>query len=162
MSGTMCWPVQPVPGILSRDCLPLANNTTILTIVDWFSKAAHFIALPKLPSARKTADLLTSHVVHLHGIPQDVVSDRGPQFISRVWKEFCRGLGITVSFSSGFHPQTNGQTERTNQDLESALRCVVSANPSSWSSYLPWVEYSHNSLTSSATGLSPFEASLGY
>ncbi|KAI3361551.1 hypothetical protein L3Q82_013699, partial [Scortum barcoo] len=73
-----------------------ATNTTILTIVDRFSKAAHFIALPKLPSARETADFLTSHVVRLHGIPQDVVSDRGPQFISRVWKEFCRGLGVTA------------------------------------------------------------------
>ncbi|KAI3374462.1 hypothetical protein L3Q82_006280 [Scortum barcoo] len=76
---------------------PSANNTTtILTIVDRFSKAAHFIALPKLPSVRETADLLTSHVVRLHGIPLDVVSDRhGPLFVSRVWKEFCRGLGIT-------------------------------------------------------------------
>lgn len=143
--------------------LPTSNgHTIILTIVDRFSKAAHFVALPKLPSARETADLLVSHVVRLHGIPTDVVSDRGPQFISQVWRSFCRGLGASVSLSSGFHPQTNGQTERTNQDLESALRCVASANPSSWSTYLPWVELSHNSLVSSATGLSPFEASLGY
>ncbi|KAI3360101.1 hypothetical protein L3Q82_014421 [Scortum barcoo] len=129
--------------------------------LDHFSKAAHFVALPKLPSARETADL-TIHVMHLHGIPQDIVSDRGPQFISEVWREFCRGLDTTVSLSSGFNPQTNGQTEHTNQDLESALRCVAAANPSSWSTNLPWIEYSHNSLTSSATGVSPFESSLGY
>ncbi|KAK7878585.1 hypothetical protein WMY93_030421 [Mugilogobius chulae] len=62
----------------------------------------------------------------------------------------------------GYHPQSNGQTERANQDLESALRCVTSRHPSSWSSHLPWIEYAHNSLTTSATGMSPFMVSLGY
>ncbi|KAI3364494.1 hypothetical protein L3Q82_011280 [Scortum barcoo] len=117
--------------------LPPSNGkTVILTIVDRFSKAAHFVALAKLPTARETADLLANHVVRLHGIPWDIVSDRGPQFIS--------------------------QTERTNQDLESALRCVTAGNQSTWCTYLPWVELAHNSLVSSATGVSPFEASLGY
>ncbi|KAK7918601.1 hypothetical protein WMY93_009885 [Mugilogobius chulae] len=138
------------------------GNTTILTIVDRFSKAAHFIALPKLPTAKETADLLVSHVFRLHGIPLDIVSDRGPQFTSQVWRTFCQSLGASVSLSSGFHPQTNGQTERTNQDLESALRCITTHNSSAWSTYLPWVEYAHNSLVSSSTGMSPFEASIGY
>lgn len=141
---------------------PSQGKTTILTIVDRFSKAAHFIALPKLPTAKETADLLVNHVVRLHGIPLDIVSDRGPQFTSHVWKAFCQSLGASVSLSSGFHPQTNGQTERTNQDLESALRCVTASDPTIWSTYLPWVEYSHNSMVSSSTGLSPFEASIGY
>ena len=121
-----------------------------------------FIGLPKLPSAHETAGLLTNHVFRLHGIPVDIVSDRGPQFISQVWKSFCQALGATVSLSSGFHPQTNGQSERANQDLESAIRCVAAINPSSWSSQLCWIEYAHNSLSSAATGVSPFEASLGY
>lgn len=138
------------------------GNTTILTIVDRFSKAVHFVALPKLPSARETADLLVHHVFRLHGLPVDIVSDRGPQFTSHVWKSFCQSLGATVSLSSGFHPQTNGQAERTNQDLETALRCVAESDPSSWSDHLDWVEYAHNSLTSSASGMSPFECSLGY
>ncbi|KAI3364672.1 hypothetical protein L3Q82_011441, partial [Scortum barcoo] len=74
--------------------LPPSNGkTVILTIVDRFSKAAHFVALAKLPTARETADLLTNHVVRLHGIPRDIVSDRGPQFISQVWKSFCNGTG---------------------------------------------------------------------
>ncbi len=93
---------------------------------------------------------------------QTVVSDRGPQFVSKFWSEFCRLLGATVSLSSGYHPQSNGQTERANQDLERMLRCVVSQNPSSWSQQLSWVEYAHNSLPVSGTGLSPFEGSLGY
>lgn len=143
--------------------LPVSDGmTTILTIVDRFSKAAHFVGLPKLPSAHETAVLLTNHVFRLHGIPLDIVSDRGPQFISQVWKAFCHALGATVSLSSGFHPQTNGQTERANQDLESALRCVAASNPTSWNAHLNWIEYAHNSLSSSATGVSPFEVSLGY
>ncbi|KAL4007857.1 hypothetical protein ACER0C_001709 [Sarotherodon galilaeus] len=139
-----------------------SGHSVILTIVDRFSKAAHFVPLPKLPSALETAHLLVVHVFRLHGIPRDIVSDRGPQFVSRVWRGFCAALGVGVSLSSGYHPQSNGQTERTNQQLESALCCVVSANPASWSSHLSWVEYAHNSLTSSATGFSPFEVWLGY
>ncbi len=82
----------------------------------------------------------------------DVVSDRGPQFVSKFWREFCHLLGATLSLSSGFHPQSNGQTERANQDLERMLRCLDSQNPSSWSQQLSWVEHAHNSLPVSATG----------
>lgn len=140
--------------------LPPSGNTVILTIIDRFSKAVHFIALPKLPSALKAAKIMTQQVFRLHDVPQDIVSDRGPQFTSRVWKEFCKELG--VSLSSGFHPQINGQTERANQELEAMLRCVVSSNQSSWSNQLAWIEYAHNASTSAATGVSPFAASLGY
>ena len=80
------------------------GNTTILTMVDRFSKKVHFAALPKHPSAAETADLLVSHVVRLHGIPRDIVSDRGPQFTSRVWQAFCCGIGASVSLSSGYRP----------------------------------------------------------
>uniref|UniRef100_A0A4W6CYI1 Integrase catalytic domain-containing protein n=1 Tax=Lates calcarifer TaxID=8187 RepID=A0A4W6CYI1_LATCA len=141
---------------------PSKGKTVILTVVDRFSKAAHFIALNKLPSAFETAQLMIKHVFRLHGLPKDIVSDRGPQFISQVWRAFCSAFGTTASLSSGFHPQTNGQAERTNQDLETALRCVCARRQFSWSTDLPWVEYAHNSLTSSASGLSPFECSLGY
>lgn len=116
-------------------------------------KAAHFIALPKL---------LVDHVFRFHGLSSDIVFDRGPQFISQVWKAFCTALGATVSLSSGYHPQTNGQTVRANQELEAALRCITSSNPSSWSSQLFWVEYAHNSLPNASSGMSPFSSSLGY
>ncbi|CAM4638891.1 unnamed protein product [Leuciscus chuanchicus] len=141
---------------------PSQGNTVVLTVVDRFSKAVHFIPLPKLPSAQGTALTVVNHVFRLHGLPTDVVSDRGPQFVSKFWQEFCRLLGATVSLSSGFHPQSNGQTERANQDLERTLRCLVSKNPSSWGQQLSMVEYAHSSLPVSSTGLSPFECSLGY
>ncbi len=139
---------------------PSSGNIVVLTVVDRFSKAAHFIPLPKLPSARETAVNVIDHVFRIHGLPTDVVSDSGPQFVSKFWSEFCRLLGATVSLSSGSHPQSIGQTERANQDLERMLRFVVSQNPSSWSQQLSWVQYAHNSLPVSATGLSPFECSL--
>ena len=134
---------------------PSEGNSVILTIIDRFSKAAHCVALPKLPSASETGNLLVQHVFRIHGIPSDIVSDRGPQFTSQVWKAFCTALGATVSLSSGFHPQTNGQVERWNQELETTLRCLASSQQSSWSSQLVWAEYAHNSSTSTATGHVP-------
>ena len=103
----------PVPG---RPCshialdfvtgLPPSNgNTTILTVVDWFSKSVHLIPLPKLPSSLETARLLVHHVFCLHGIPQDIVSDRGPQFTSQVWKSFCQALGPQSACRQGTTPR---------------------------------------------------------
>ena len=143
--------------------LPLSEgNTTILTIVDRFSKMVHFVPLPKLPSAKELAEIMLSNVFRLHGLPKDVVSDRGPQFVSRFWKAFCSLIGATVSLSSGYHPQSNGQTERLNQELEVGLRCLSSRNPASWSKQLIWVEYAHNTLPCSSTGLTPFQCVYGY
>uniref|UniRef100_A0A3B3HVP5 Gypsy retrotransposon integrase-like protein 1 n=1 Tax=Oryzias latipes TaxID=8090 RepID=A0A3B3HVP5_ORYLA len=141
---------------------PSQGHSVILTVIDRFSKAAQFIPLPQLPSASETADVLVNNVFRHHGIPCDIVSDRGPQFTSQVWKAFCSALGATVSLTSGHHPQANGQAERANQELEAALRCLASQNQSDWSKYLVWAEYAHNNHSSTATGMSPFEASLGY
>lgn len=81
---------------------------------------AHFVPLQKLPSAKETAQLLIQHVFHLQRLPMDVVSDRSPQFSSLFWTEFFWLVGETPSLSLGFYPQSNGQTECLNQDLEVA------------------------------------------
>ncbi|KAG1926482.1 retrotransposable element [Pimephales promelas] len=133
---------------------PSQGNTVILTVIDRFSKTARFIPLPKLPSARETAQIIVDQVFKIHGFPSDVVSDRGPQFSSLFWKEFCRLIGASASLSSGFHPQTNGQAERANQTIGRILRSLAFRNPVSWSEQLSWAEYALNSAPSSATGLS--------
>uniref|UniRef100_A0A3P9MBS0 Integrase catalytic domain-containing protein n=1 Tax=Oryzias latipes TaxID=8090 RepID=A0A3P9MBS0_ORYLA len=138
---------------------PSHGNTVILTVVDRFSKMAHFIPFPQLPTATETANLMVNHVFRHHGIPVDIVSDRGPQFTSQIWKAFC---SATVSLTCGYHPQSNGQAERANHELEAALRCLVAQNQQDWSKFLVWIEYAHNTHPSSATGISPFEAALGY
>lgn len=95
--------------------LPVSEgNTLIHTIREKFSKTAHFIPLSKLPTELETSQLLISHVFQYHGIPCDVASDRGPQFISQVWSSFCQALRATSSHTSGYHSQSNGQTERCN------------------------------------------------
>ncbi|XP_068504911.1 uncharacterized protein [Syngnathus scovelli] len=141
---------------------PSEGNTVVLTVVDRFSKMTHFIPLPRLPSAKQTASIMVREVFRHHGLPRDIVSDRGPQFASTFWTEFCRLLGATASLSSGFHPQSNGQAERLNQELGRSLRCMAAGDQRGWVQQLPWVEYAHNSLPSSATGLSPFHCVFGY
>ncbi len=111
---------------------PSQGNNVILVVVNRFLKAARFIPLPKLPSAKETAELLMNYIFRVFGIPLDIVSDRGPQFSSRFWGAFCKLVGATASQSSGFHPESNGQAERINQDLETTLRCMAANNPSSW------------------------------
>lgn len=88
--------------------LPVSQgNTVILTVIDRFSKACRLIPLPKLPTALQTAELLCNWVFRLYGLPEDIVSDRGPQFTSRLWKAFFQALNVNVSLTSGYHPQSS-------------------------------------------------------
>lgn len=98
-----------------------SGNTTILTVVDRFSKMAHFFPLAKLPSAKETAELLLLHVVRVHGIPVNLVSDRGPQFSSVFWQEFCSLLGATVSLSV----QWSNGTEESGDGNGALLPCLI-------------------------------------
>ncbi len=138
--------------------LPPSNGfTTILIVVDRFSKSCKLIPLRGLPSALETAESLFQHIFRNFGLPEDIVSDRGPQFISRVWRGFLHLLGVSVSLSSGYHPQTNGQTERKIQEIGRYLRAYCHERQDSLSQYLPWAEYAQNSLRQETTGLTPFQ-----
>lgn len=104
------------------------------------------LSLPAAFNASETGDLLVQHVLRLHGIPRDIVLDRVPQFTTQVWRSFGAALVASVRFSSGYHPQTNGRTERMNQTLGNAPCCVAARHPTTWNTYLSWVENGQNSL----------------
>ncbi|KAI4872553.1 hypothetical protein NFI96_003102 [Prochilodus magdalenae] len=95
--------------------------------------------------------------MRVHEMPSDLVSDRGPQFMSRYWKAFCELMGASVSLSC-----SNAQTERVNQDLGQTLRCLLADSLSSWARHLPWAEYAHNNLWHFSLGMSHFECLFGY
>lgn len=100
--------------------------------------------------------------MQLHGFPLDMVSVQGPQFVSNFWNTFCNLVGATVSLSSGYHPQSNGQSERLNQELEKGLRCLVSQTPAQWSKNLLGIEFAHDTLPSVSTKMSSFQCVYGY
>ncbi|KAK3551338.1 hypothetical protein QTP70_015018 [Hemibagrus guttatus] len=129
---------------------------------DRFSKSCRLVPLPGQPTALETAECLFNHVFRYYGLPEDIVSDRGPQFTSRVWRAFFKCLGVTISLSSGYHTQTNGQTERKIQEIGRFLRTFCHSHQEFWSQFLSWAEYTQNSLRQSTTGLTPFQCVLGY
>jgi len=108
--------------------LPLSEgHDQLWVVIDRFTKMAHFLPLQK--DGKTTADLaiiFAREIWKHHGLPTDIVSDRDSRFTSEVWKEFLRLLEIRPRMSTGFHPQTDGQTERLNQTIEAYLRAFVS------------------------------------
>ncbi|KAK3506695.1 hypothetical protein QTP70_015433 [Hemibagrus guttatus] len=127
--------------------LPISRtHTCIFVVVDRFSKACRLLPLKGPPTAMEAAELLFNQVFRYFGIPEDIVSDRGPQFVFRVWRVFFTCLGVVVNLSSGYHPQTNGQTERKIQEISRYLRTFCHGHQDSWSQYLGWAEYAQNSL----------------
>ena len=100
-------------------------------------------------------------IVCLHGVPKKIVSDRGSQFTSRFWQKLHSILGTNLNFSTAYHPQTDGQTERVNQILEDMLRACALANKNSWDQSLPYAEFSYNNSYQSSLQMSPFETLYG-
>ncbi|KAL0200303.1 hypothetical protein M9458_003490, partial [Cirrhinus mrigala] len=139
-----------------------SSHTTILTVVDRFSKSCRLIPLAKLPTALDTAQVLCNNVFRFYGLPDDIVSDRGPQFTSRLWSALFKSLNVNVSLSSGYHPESNGQTERLNQEITRFLRSYCHHNQTDWSKFLFWAEYAQNSILKPSTGLTPFQCVLGF
>ncbi|KAL0168516.1 hypothetical protein M9458_036738, partial [Cirrhinus mrigala] len=144
------------------DLPPSQGHTTILSVVDRFFKGCRFIPLPKLPTAMQTAEALCNAVFRFYGLPEDIISDRGPQFTSRLWSSFFHLLGVNVSLTSGYHPEANRQVERLNQELTRFLRSYCQDRQGDWSRFLLWAEYAQNSIRKPSTNMTPFQCVLGF
>jgi hypothetical protein len=133
----------------------------IMVVVDKFSKFSHFIPLHHPFTAVKVAQTFLDSVYRLHGMPTHIISDRDPIFTSQFWKELFRLAQVELCMSSAYHPQSDGQTERVNQCLETYLRCFVHSCPRSWLKWIPLAEYWYNTSHHSSLGRTPFEVLYG-
>ena len=100
-------------------------------------------------------------IIPLHGVPLTIISDRGTQFTSHFWQSFQQALGTQLRLSTAFHPQTDGQSERTIQILEDMLRACTLEFEGSWDKYLPLIEFAYNNSYQSSIQMAPFEALYG-
>ena len=105
--------------------LTLRNFDAIMVIVDRFTKRAHFIPSNITDTTKNFTHIFLQEVIRHHGIPSEIVSDRDTQFTSKFWATIAKMMGIERNLSSSHHPQTDGQTERTNRTLEDLLRNYI-------------------------------------
>ena len=108
------------------------GHNLILVIYDRFSKISHFVATTEKIMVEGLVRLFRDNVWKLHGLPESVISDRGLQFAARLTKELNKMLGIETKLLTAYHPETDGQTERTNQELEQYLRMYVNHRQNNW------------------------------
>ena len=137
------------------------GHDMIWVIVDRFSKQSHFIACHKTLKSMEAARLFIQHIFRLHGMPQEIISDRDTKFTSNFWCALFENLGTTLKFSSSFHPQTDGQTEVMNLTLLDMLKAYVSEQKTQWEKYLPLLEFAYNNTVHSSTGKAPNEIMQG-
>jgi hypothetical protein len=134
---------------------------SIWVIIDRLTKIAHFLPVKTDHPVAVYAQLYIARILSLHGVPKTIVSDRGPQFVSKFWEELHKSLGTKLLHSSAYHPQTSGQTERVNQILEDMLRVCVQEFPQKWDDCLPLAEFSYNNSYQESIKMARFEALYG-
>ena len=133
----------------------------ILVVVDRLTKMRHFVAVMSL-DLKELVESFVQHIYRLHGAPNSIFSDRGAAFVSNFWRRLNTRLGVSLNYSSAFHPETNGQTEIVNSALNKYLRAFVNFTQDDWVEWLPLAEFSLNNQTNKITGVSPFFANYGY
>ncbi|KAK9007226.1 hypothetical protein V6N11_051055 [Hibiscus sabdariffa] len=143
--------------------LPLtpSRKDSIWVIVDRLTKVAHFILVRIDYLVSKLAQLYISEIVRLHGVPLSIISDRDPKFTSRLWKALQEALSTSLNFSTAFHPQSDGQSQRVNQVLEDMLRACVLEFQGSWENFLPLAKFAYNNSYHSSIQMAPYEALYG-
>ena len=122
---------------------------------------AHFIATMEKTSAEGLTKLFRDHVWKLHGLPESIISDREVQFAAGMIKELNNLLGIQTKLLTAYHPQTDGQIERINQELEQYLRVFIDYRQEQWPDWLGTAEFMYNNKIHTATKISPFKANYG-
>ncbi|GJU74087.1 putative reverse transcriptase domain, ribonuclease H-like domain, aspartic peptidase domain protein, partial [Tanacetum coccineum] len=138
-----------------------AGYDSIWVIVDRLTKSAHFLPMKETDSTEKLTRLYMREIVARHGIPVSIISDRDSHFTSRVWQSLHKALGTQLNLSTAYHPQTDGQSERTIQTLEDMLRACVIDFGNGWDRHLPLVEFSYNNSYHTSIKTAPFEALYG-
>jgi hypothetical protein len=137
------------------------RHDAIMVTVDKLTKVAHFSPMQSSYTATSVARVFMKDIVRLHGVPRKIISDRDPVFTSEFWTSLQHALGTQLNFSSAYHPETDGQTERVNQVLEDMLRMYVMDRQTHWEDYLYLVEFAYNNGYHSSLGMSPFQALYG-
>ncbi|GJP55952.1 hypothetical protein CLOM_g14963 [Closterium sp. NIES-68] len=136
------------------------GNDAFLVVVDRLTKMAHFVACKTTITAEQTAKLFLMNIVRLHGIPSAIISDRDPQFTSNFWTKTWQQYGTRLHLSTAYHPQSDCQTERTNQTMEQLIRTTCT-DPAQWEDSLPLIEFACNNAPSATTSQSPFFHNYG-
>ncbi|GKA89738.1 putative reverse transcriptase domain-containing protein [Tanacetum coccineum] len=137
------------------------GHDTIWVIVDRLTKSAIFTPMRETDSMEKLARLYIKEVVARHGIPVSIICDRDPRFASHFWRSLQKALGTSLDMSTAYHPETDGQSERTIQTLEDMLRACVIDFGNGWIKHLPLVEFSYNNSYHASIKAAPFEALYG-
>lgn len=135
--------------------------TNIMVITERLFKDVIFERIASI-TTEAVAERLVDCLIRHHGFPRAIVSDRGPQFVSLMWKRICELLKITRRLSTAYHPETDGATERMNQEIEHYLRCYTTYWQDDWADMLPTGMLAINNRDATSTGISPFFASHGY
>jgi len=163
ISSTTSCPFQQISCNMIMD-LPLSSGfDSVLVMVDHgLTKGVIFIPCHKAIDAAGIAALFFKHVFAHFGLYDKVISDRGPQFTSAFAKELAQLLEYNVALSTAYHPQTDGESERVNQELEIYLRIFCQGQPMKWADLLPMAEFSHNSAIHSVTNQTPFLLMMGF
>ncbi|MCO5611120.1 hypothetical protein L7F22_065370 [Adiantum nelumboides] len=144
---------QKAPGLLKPLPIPdkpwesiAMGNDGIWTIICRFSKQAHFVPVRKKIKSKHMVKLFMHDIFKYHGMPQSIVSDRGPRMTSLFWKALFENMGTTLKFSSSFHPQTDEQSKEANSTVLDLLKCYVLEHKATWEHYLPLVEYTKDKI----------------
>nr|GFB92104.1 retrotransposon protein, putative, Ty3-gypsy subclass [Tanacetum cinerariifolium] len=137
------------------------RHDVIWVVVDRLTKSAHFLPICKDYSVSRLAEIFLQEIVRLHGTPSAIISDRDPSFASRFWKGLQKAWGTRLKFSTAFHPQTDGQSERTIQTLKDMLHSCALEWTGNWDDYICLVEFAYNNSWHASIKCAPFEMLYG-